>query len=210
MGQKVNPISFRICNGNNKIWSSNWFVKSNKEYANNVVSDIKIYNFFKENESKYSVCDVVVERKQNGKVNIKLESGKVSCVIGKNGDNIEKIEKQLKKIEGNNLSFDVKEGRNLNLNANFIARSIADRIENRQSFKRVVNTSIDQAIKNGAIGIKISCSGRLNGAEIARSETFKKGSIPLHTLRANIGYSCCNAITIYGVVGIKVWICVKR
>ena len=154
MGQKVNPISFRLCNGNSRMWSSNWFCKDKKEYE---------------------------------------------------------IEKQLKKqLNNQKVSFDVKELKHSNLNANLIARLIADKIENRQSFKRAAKSAMEQVMKAGAVGVKISCAGRLNGAEIARTEKFKQGVIPLHTLRADVDYACQEALTTYGIIGIKVWICTKR
>lgn len=211
MGQKVNPISFRLCNGNSRMWYSNWFSKNKKDYVDNVVSDLKIQNFFADNSSKYSVGSVNIERKQNNKTKVCLQSGKISFVIGKKGENIEQIEKQLKKELGNKtVSFDVKEIRHSNLNANIVARTIADKIENRQSFKRAAKSAIEQVMKAGAVGIKISCAGRLNGAEIARTEKFKQGVIPLHTLRADVDYACQEALTTYGIIGIKVWICTKR
>ncbi len=211
MGQKVNPISFRIRNGNSRVWYSNWFAKDKKEYVDNVVSDLKVQNFFMENASKYSVGTVNIERKQNKKMKIYLNSGKISLVIGKKGENIEQIEKQLKKkLKGQDISFDVKELKHANLNANIIARTIADKIENRQSFKRAAKSAIEQVMKSNAVGIKVSCAGRLNGAEIARTEKFKQGVIPLHTLRANVDYAFQEAFTTYGVIGVRVWICTKR
>ena len=211
MGQKVNPILFRICNGNDRVWSSNWFVKDRKDYIDNVVGDLKVQNFFLKNASKYSVGNVYIERKQNKKIKICLQSGKISLVIGKKGENIEQIEKQLKDILKNcDLSFDVKELKRSNLNANIVARMIADKIENRQSFKRAAKSAMEQVMKAGAIGVKISCAGRLNGAEIARTEKFKQGVVPLHTLRADIDYACHEALNTYGVIGVRVWICTKR
>jgi len=211
MGQKVNPISFRLCNGNDRTWFSNWFSKNKKEYIDNVSSDLKIQNFFSKNASKYSVGSVNIERKQNNKIKVCLQSGKISFVIGKKGENIEQIEKQLKtELKNQQVSFDVKELRHPNLNANIVARLIADKIENRQSFKRAAKSAIEQVMKSGAVGIKISCAGRLNGAEIARTEKFKQGVIPLHTLRADVDYACQEALTTYGIIGIKVWICTKR
>ena len=124
---------------------------------------------------------------------------------------VEQIEKSLKsEIKDEKISFDVKELKHSNLNANIIARLIADKIENRQSFKRAAKSAMEQVMKSGAVGIKISCAGRLNGAEIARTEKFKNGVIPLHTLRADIDYACKEAKTTYGIIGIKVWICLKR
>lgn len=211
MGQKVNPISFRLCNGNERTWVSNWFSCGRKEYVSNVLADLKVQDFFAENASKYAVGCVNIERKQNKKMHVCIHSGKISCMIGKNGSNIEQIEKHLEnKLLHQSISFDVRELRRANLNANIIARTIADKIENRQSFKRAVKSMIEQVMKAGAVGIKISCAGRLNGAEIARTEKFKQGMIPLHTLRSNIDYACQKALTTYGIIGVKVWICTKR
>lgn len=211
MGQKVNPISFRLCNGNSRTWFSNWFAKDRKTYVDNVISDLKVQEFFFENASKYSVGVVNIDRKQNNAMKVCLQSGKISLVIGKKGENIEQIEKQLKsRLNGQKLSFDVKELKHANLNANIIARMIADKIEGRQSFRRVIKNAIELVMKTGAVGIKVSCAGRLNGSEIARTELFKEGVVPLHTLRANIDYACHEAHTTYGVIGVKVWICTKR
>lgn len=211
MGQKVNPISFRLCNGNNRVWNSNWFSKKKSNYVQNVASDLKIQEYFIKNASKYAVGIVNINRKQNKTTQISLQSGKISLVIGKNGESIEEIEKQLKKeLSGEKFSFDVKEIRRSELNANIIARTIADKIENRQSFKRATKSAMEQVMKAGAVGIKVSCAGRLNGAEIARTEKFKNGVIPLHTLRANVDYAYHKALTTYGIIGIKVWICTKR
>ena len=211
MGQKVNPISFRIDNGNKRIWNSNWFSKNKNDYVNNVVDDLKIQDYFKKESSKYSVGSVNIERQANKPVKIMLSSGKISFVIGKKGENIEQVEKTLKKtLMSDKISLDVKEIKYANLNANIVARMICDKIEKRQSFKRAVKSAMESVMKSGAIGIKVSCAGRLNGAEIARTEKFKNGVISLHTLRADIDYACKEALTTYGIIGIKVWICTKR
>ena len=211
MGQKVNPISFRLNNGNSRSCFSNWFEKSKKEYVRNVVDDLRIQRFFSDNASKYSVGGVNIEHKNGKDISVLLQTGKIGFVIGKKGEHISKIEKDLKGIVSNKkISFDVREIRNSNLNANIVARTIADKIENRQSFKKAVKTAMEQVMKSGAVGIKVSCAGRLNGAEIARTEKFKTGVISLHTLRADIDYACKEALTTYGIIGIKVWICTKR
>ena len=211
MGQKVNPISFRIDNGNKRIWNSNWFSKNKNDYVNNVVDDLKIQDYFKKESSKYSVGSVNIERQANKPVKIMLSSGKISFVIGKKGENIEQVEKTLKKtLMSDKISLDVKEIKYANLNANIVARMICDKIEKRQSFKRAVKSAIESVMKAGASGIKVSCAGRLNGAEIARTEKFKEGVTPLHTLRADIDYACHEALTTYGIIGVRVWICTKR
>lgn len=211
MGQKVNPVGFRINNGNRREWASNWFTKKKEDYVNSVIGDLKIQDYFLKNSSKYSSGTINIERQNKKPVKVSIFSGKISLVIGKRGENIEKIEKDLKKELGvDSVSVDVKELKHPNLNANIIARNIADRIENRQSFKRSVKTAIENVMKSGAVGIKVSCAGRLNGAEIARTETFKEGVTPLHTLRADIDYACHNAVTTYGIIGVRVWICSRR
>lgn len=211
MGQKVNPIGFRINNGNRREWASNWFSKKKSDYVNNVIGDLKIQDYFLKNSSKYSSGVINIERQNKKPVKVSIFSGKISLVIGKRGENIERIEKDLKKeLNVDSVSVDVKELKSPNLNANIVARNIADRIENRQSFKRSVKTAIESAMKAGAVGIKVSCAGRLNGAEIARTETFKEGVTPLHTLRADIDYACHNAVTTYGIIGVRVWICSRR
>lgn len=211
MGQKINPILYRILNGNERVWFSKWFAKHKKDYVKNVCYDLLVQEFFRKNDSKYSVGSVFIERKQNKTMKISLLSGKISLVIGKKGENIENIEKQLKlMLKDQKISFDVKEVKHPSLNANIIARIIADKIENRQSFKRAAKAAIVQVMGSGAAGVKISCAGRLNGAEIARTEVFSKGVVPLHTLRADVDYSCKEALTTYGIIGIKVWICTKR
>ena len=211
MGQKVNPIGFRVDNGNKRVWASSWFAKNKKDYVDNVVGDLKIQDYFFINLSKYATGVINIERQNKKSVKVSVMSGKISLVIGKKGENIEQIEKDLKKeLSVDNISVDVKELKNPNLNANIVARNIADRIENRQTFKRAVKSAMESVMKAGAVGVKISCAGRLNGAEIARTETFKEGVIPLHTLRADIDYAHHKALTTYGIVGIRVWICLKR
>lgn len=211
MGQKVNAIGFRVNNGNKRTWSSNWYAKSKKEYVENLASDLKVQRFFAKNASKYCVGTVNIERQNGKQTKIMLHSGKISLVIGKKGENIEQIEKTLKKeLKNQTVTVDVKELRYANLNANVVARGIADRIEKRQSFKRVAKSAVESVMKAGAIGVKISCAGRLNGAEIARTEKFKDGVVPLHTLRADIDYACQEALTTYGIIGVRVWICTKR
>ena len=211
MGQKVNPIGFRVNNGNKRTWASNWYIKNKKDYVKGVVGDLKIQNFFNDNSSKYSVGNVNIERSGNKPIKVSVYSGKISLVIGKKGENIEQIEKTLKKeLNTDIVNVDVKELKHPNLSANIVARNIADRIENRQSFKRAVKSAIESVMKSGAVGIKVSCAGRLNGAEIARTEKFKDGVTPLHTLRADIDYAHYDAKTTYGVIGIRVWICTKR
>ena len=212
MGQKVNPISFRLLNGNLRTWSSNWFRKRKSDYVQALIGDLKVQNYFRDKSSDYSVCDVLLERGQSGVCKVVLNTGKVSVVIGKNGDRIKEIENDLKKCVGddvNKFSFSVKECKRVYSSAGFVAGVIVDKLQARQSFKRAVKSAMEQVMKSGAVGVKISVAGRLNGAEIARTEKFKNGIIPLHTLRAQVDYACKKALTTYGVLGVKVWICNK-
>lgn len=210
MGHKVNPISFRILNGNKKSWSSNWYTENKNLYVENIVEDIKIFNYLKKTRSDYMVGKSSIER-VGKKIKLLLYSSRASLVIGKKGETITKIESDIRKVipNQNELNIDVRELRKPNLDANIVARTICDRIEKRQAFKRVAKSIMDEVMRSGAFGVKIICSGRLNGAEIARSETFKQGSVPLHTLRADIDYAADEAKTTYGIIGIRVWICIK-
>ena len=212
MGQKVNPRSFRLLNGNVRTWSSNWFRKRRTDYVKALIGDLKVQNYFRDKSSDYSVCGVSLERGQNGILKVVLNTGKVSVVIGKNGDRIKEIESDLKKCAGiktDKFPFSVRECRRVYSSANFVAGIIVDKLQARQSFKRAVKSAMEQVMKSGAVGVRVSVAGRVNGAEIARTEKFKNGVIPLHTLRAEVDYACKKALTTYGVLGVKVWICNK-
>lgn len=211
MGQKVNPIGFRVNNGNRQTWASSWFSDSKELYAKNVVEDLKIQEYFFKNSSKYSLGKIKIDRPQNKGPKITISSSKVNGVVGKKGEGIEEINNDLKKLlNSDKINIDVREIRKPNLDASIVARGIADKLEKRQSFKRVVKLATANVLKYGAVGVKVMVSGRLNGAEIARTQTFKHGSVPLHTLRSDIDYACHEAQTIYGIIGVKVWICIKR
>jgi len=203
MGQKVNPVGFRILK--NKKWNSVWFDKKN--YAKNLIDDIKIANFIEKN---YAHCyiyrnKIIIERTSD-KLSLIINTSRPGVIIGKKGSDIEKISREVKKIANMDVDVKIIEVDKPDINASLVAQNIAKQIENRANFKKVVKRSIQSAIKNGVLGIKVQCSGRLSGAEIARSESYKEGSIPLHTLRSDIDYAIANAHTTYGIIGIKVWI----
>ncbi len=201
MGQKVNPVGFRILN--NKNWESVWFDK--KSYAKKLISDIQIRKFVKEKYANSGVGNVVIERPSD-KINLIIKTSKPGVLIGKKGLDIEKIIKSVEKIAGCKVDVKIVEIDKPDINASLIAQSIAKQLEGRAAFKRVMKKAMQSALKYGAEGIKVCCAGRLGGAEIARTEWYKEGSVPLHTLRCDIDYATANAYTTYGVIGVKVWV----
>ncbi|MEN9781905.1 MAG: Ribosomal protein [Pseudomonadota bacterium] len=210
MGQKVNPIIFRLENGNQRTWSSSWF-SSKSNYVNNVIEDIKIYSYFYKNASKYSLSKINVERYPKKAPRVSLFSSKPDVLISGKNNMISSIVSDVSRIANNKVSCDVQEVKRIALDANLVARGVADKLEDKKRhFKKVVKDAMANTMKFGGAGIKIIVSGRLGGAEIARTEKFKDGVIPLHTLRADIDYAFHEAKTSYGIIGVRVWICVKR
>ena len=201
MGQKVNPVGFRLLN--NKNWESVWY--DHKNYATKLINDIKIRNFVKKSYAHCGIGSVIIERPSD-KVTLIIKTSKPGVIIGKKGSDIEKITKAVETIAGSKVDVKIVEIDKPDMNAAIIGQNIARQLEGRASFKKAMKKSMQSAMKYGALGIKISVSGRLGGAEIARTEWYKEGSIPLHTLRSNIDYAIANAYTTYGVIGIKVWV----
>ena len=201
MGQKVNPIGFRILN--NKVWQSVWYDKKN--YAKKLINDIKIRKFITTNYVHCGIGSIVIERPSD-KVNLIIKTSKPGVLIGKKGLDIEKINHAVEKIAGCKIEVKIVEIDKPDIYSSLVAQNIAKQLEGRAAFKKVMKKSMQSAMKYGALGIKVSCSGRLGGAEIARTEWYKEGSIPLHTLRCNIDYGTANEYTTYGVIGVKVWI----
>ena len=201
MGQKVNPIAFRIQVSNN--WNSKWF--SEKNYAINVQQDLIIQDFFKTLEKPYLIQNITIDRVVN-RISITVHTSKPGFFVKKALGGIEKIVEKLQQITGKKVSLNVVDVKSPMLSAKLIAIGIAAQIERRASHVRVVKKTLTDVMHYGAAGIKIMCSGRLAGAEIARSETYKEGTVPLHTIRAKIDYALIEAHTTYGVIGIKVWI----
>ncbi|MDA0617167.1 MAG: 30S ribosomal protein S3 [Proteobacteria bacterium] len=204
MGQKVNPISFRIQTNNN--WSSKWF--SEKNYAQNVQQDLSIQRFFHAMEKQYFIQNISIDRVMN-KIFITVHTSKPGFFVKKAMDGIENVVAKLQEITGRKVSLNVVDVKSPMLSAKLVAISIVNQIEKRASHVRVVKKTLTDVMHHGAVGIKIICSGRLSGAEIARSETYKDGTVPLHTIRAKIDYALVEAHTTYGVIGVKVWICNK-
>ena len=201
MGQKVNPVGFRLLN--NKNWESIWY--DNKNYAKKLINDIAIRAFVKKNYAHCGIGSVIIERPSD-KINLIIKTSKRGVLIGKKGLDIEKINKSVEKIAGSKVDVKIVEIDKPDLNSSLVAQSVAKQLEGRAAFKKVMKKSMQSAMKYGALGIKIAVAGRLGGAEIARTEWYKEGSVPLHTIKGNIDYATANAYTTYGVIGVKVWI----
>ena len=201
MGQKVNPTSLRV--GINKYWQSTWFEK--KSYSTFLKEDHKIRNYIEKNYSIAGISSVIIERAA-ANLKIIIHTSKPGVLIGKKGADIEKLRNKLSKLSDKSISLDIKEIKKPEIDASLVADSIARQLEKRVAFRKAMKKSGLSAIKLGAKGIKIVCGGRLGGAEIARSEKFSEGSVPLHTLRADIDYATARALTTYGIIGIKVWL----
>lgn len=201
MGQKVNPVSFRL--QNTKKWQSVWYDKIG--YSKKLINDIKIRDFVKKHYSHCGIASVIIER-YSDKIAVTIKTSKPGVLIGKKGLDIEKISSALSKIASSKVEVKILEVDKPEISSSLVAQSIAKQLEARVAFKKAMKKVMQSAIKFGALGVKISCSGRLAGAEIARTEWYKEGSIPLHTLRCDIDYATANAYTTYGVIGVKVWI----
>ncbi len=202
MGQKVSPIGLRI--GINKTWESNWYA-SNKDFAKYLNNDVKIRKFLSTKLKDAAVSSIVIERTAK-KTDVIIHTAKPGVVIGHGGDEIEKLRNQLVKLVDENIQISIMEVKNPDVVAALVAENIAHQIENRVSFRIAQKRAIRNAMKAGAKGIKTSVSGRLGGADMARTEGYTEGNIPLHTLRADIDYAHKEANTTYGKIGVKVWI----
>ena len=204
MGQKVNPHGLRV--GIIKDWDSNWYAdKRNDEFAKNLAEDQILRKYLKTTLYKSNISKIEIERSAKN-VKIVLYTAKPGVVIGKGGAGIEKIKADAQKLTDKKLFIDVKEIKKPDADAQLVAENIAAQLENRVSFRRAMKSVMSRAMKSGALGIKTTCSGRLGGADMARTETYSDGTIPLQTLRADIDYGFAEANTTYGKVGVKVWI----
>ena len=202
MGQKVSPIGLRI--GINKDWESRWYAPK-KDFSKNLQEDIKIREFIEKNLQDKGIAKVEIERNSK-RCEVIIHSSKPGVLIGKGGEEIEKLKKQLSKVVGRNVFVSIVDIKKPDLNAKLVADSIAKQITNRASFRMVQKRAIKNAMKAGAKGIKTSVSGRLGGADMARSEGYTEGTIPLHTIRADVDYAHSEADTTFGKIGVKVWI----
>jgi len=201
MGQKVHPTGLRV--GVINTWQSRWF--AGKEFSRYIGEDIKIRNYVKEHLQSAGIARVEIERAAS-RVKVTVFSAKPGLVIGKKGEGSEALKKKLRQLVGRDVSLNISEVRKVDSDAQLVAENIAFQLEKRVNFRRAMKESVGRALRAGAEGIKVCVAGRLNGAEIARTEKYKEGRIPLHTLRADIDYGTAEAKTTYGVIGVKTWI----
>ena len=201
MGQKVNPNGIRL--GINRTWSSRWFSKS--EYSKLLHQDLEIKKYVEEKLKNASISKVNIERAAK-KLRISIYSSRPGIIIGKKGADIESLKNTLTKLSKLEVFLDIKEVRKPEVEAKLVAENIASQLEKRVSFRRSMKKAVQSSMRLGAKGVKVLCSGRLGGAEIARTEKYHEGSVPLHTLRSDIDYATAEAETTYGICGIKVWI----
>jgi small subunit ribosomal protein S3 len=202
VGQKVHPYGFRL--GYNKTWKSRWFAK--KDYAGMLHEDLKLKKELKAKLSSAGVASVEMERPGN-KLKITIHTARPGIIIGRKGAEIDRLRQEMQKRTGREvLPINIQEVRRPELNAQLVAESIALQLEKRVAFRRAMRKSVDSALRFGCKGIKVRCGGRLNGAESARTEWYLQGRLPLHTLRADIDYGLAEAMTTYGVIGVKCWI----
>jgi small subunit ribosomal protein S3 len=201
MGQKINPIGLRL--GIVRGWDSNWY--GGKSFADKLVEDDKIRKYVAARIPKGAISKVIIERTLK-RITLTINTARPGVVIGKGGQEVDKIKEELKKITGKDVQINIFEIKRPEIDAKLIGETIAQQLEARISFRRAMKQSIASAMRVGAQGIKLKLSGRLGGAEMARSEGYKEGRIPLHTLRADIDYAVSEALTVYGKIGIKVWV----
>lgn len=201
MGHKVNPIGFRV--GIYKDWGSRWY--GDKDYAKFLHADIQIRKFIKGKLKHAGVSKIKIER-TTGTTRVIIYTAKPGIVIGKKGSEIDVLKKDIAKFAGKDVDIDIQEVRRPDIDAQLVAENVALQLERRVAFRRAMKKTVTTALKLGANGIKVMCAGRLGGAEIARTEWYREGRVPLHTLRADIDYGFAEALTTYGKIGIKVWI----
>lgn len=201
MGQKVSPLVLRI--GYIENWRSLWFADK-KQFARNILEDYNIRQFIKKRFVQAAVSKVVIER-LGDKIRIIIHTARPGVIIGRRGADIDKLRAELGEITSKEITIDPQEIKNPSADAQLIAQNIAMQLEKRIAFRRAMKRAIDQAMSSGVKGIKVKCSGRLNGAELARSESYRVGKLPLHTFRAQIEYGFAEALTTYGLLGVKVW-----
>ncbi len=201
MGQKVHPIGFRL--GVNKTWNSSWFIK--KGYTKLIHEDIHLRRFVKEKLFHAGISKVEIER-PGKRIKVNIWTARPGIVIGKKGSEVEKLKAQMEKITGEQIFINIKEIRKAETDAQLVSENVALQLERRIAFRRAMKKAVLSALRFGAQGIRITCSGRLGGAEMARTEWYREGRVPLHTIRADIDYGFWEAKTTYGIIGVKVWI----
>jgi small subunit ribosomal protein S3 len=201
MGQKINPVGLRL--GINRTWDSRWFAR--KDYGNLLHEDLKLRKYLMNRLSQAGIARVVIERAAK-KARVTIHTARPGVVIGKKGADIEKLRGDVAKMTGAEVSLNIVEIRKPEIDAKLIAEGIAQQLERRVAFRRAMKRAVQSAMRLGAQGIRINCSGRLGGAEIARMEWYREGRVPLHTLRADVDYGIGTAMTTYGTCGVKVWV----
>ncbi len=202
MGQKVNPIGMRL--QINRTWDSRWYAES-KDFGNLLLEDIKMRQFIKEDCKQAGISRVIIERPHK-KCRVTVHTARPGVIIGKKGADIETLRKKLAAMTDSELHLNIVEVRKPEMDAQLVAENIAQQLERRVSFRRAMKRSVQNTMRMGALGIRVNVAGRLGGAEIARTEWYREGRVPLHTLRADIDYAHAEAMTAYGIIGIKVWI----
>lgn len=202
MGQKVNPIGMRL--QVNRTWDSRWYA-DDKDYGNLLLEDLKIRDFIHNEAKQAGVSRVIIERPHK-KARVTIHAARPGVIIGKKGADIETLRKKLAAFTASELHLNIVEVRKPELDAQLVAESIAQQLERRVSFRRAMKRAVQNAMRMGALGIRVNVAGRLGGAEIARTEWYREGRVPLHTLRADIDYALSEASTPYGIIGVKVWI----
>jgi small subunit ribosomal protein S3 len=202
MGQKVHPFVLRI--GILRTWQSRWFAKP-KDYARFILQDFQIRKFIKKRFKQAAVSKIIIERLA-GRIKIRIHTARPGIIIGRHGADIERLREDLNTMIQSEISIDIEEIKNPAQDAQLVAENVAFQIEKRVAFRRAVKRAMEQSMSRGAKGIRVSTAGRLNGAEMSRTETYRQGKIPLQTLRADIDYGLAEALTTYGLIGVKVWI----
>lgn len=201
MGQKVNPIGLRV--GINRTWDSRWF--SDKDYADKLLQDLKLREYIKERLKAAGISKVIIERAAQN-TTITVYTARPGVIIGKKGADIETLRKDLSRRAGSDVSLNIVEIRKPEVDAQLVAEGVAQQLERRVSFRRAMKRAVQSAQRFGAEGIRIAVSGRLGGADIARTEWYREGRVPLHTLRADLDYGFAEGLTTYGIIGVKIWI----
>jgi small subunit ribosomal protein S3 len=202
MGQKINPIGLRV--GINRTWDSRWYANK-KDFGGMLQEDLKIREYLEKRLAQAGISKIVIERPAK-KARVTIHTARPGVVIGKKGADIEKVRKELSRLTNSEVHLNIVEVRKPEIDANLVAENIATQLERRVAFRRAMKRAMQSAMRLGAEGIRISCGGRLGGAEIARTEQYREGRVPLHTLRADIDYGTATARTAYGACGVKVWI----
>jgi small subunit ribosomal protein S3 len=201
MGQKINPIGLRV--GINRTWDSRWY--ANKDYAKKLVNDLKLREFIKKELKAAGISKVIIERAAKN-TRVTIYTARPGVIIGKKGADIEKLRQQLSKRAGGEVSLNIVEIRKPEVDAQLVAEGVCQQLERRVSFRRAMKRAVQSSLRFGALGIRINVSGRLGGADIARTEWYREGRVPLHTLRADLDYGFAEALTTFGIIGVKVWL----